>query len=203
MVDIPKHEMDSETHLSEVKEWHSNRLMELRKPDGWLSVIGLHWLEPGENTFGSDPSNKVVFPDLPGIPGRIGSFIVEKNRVEMVVEPEVEVTIEGEPVRSSVIYGKSKRPITASLGSLHWQVIKRQDLIGVRLRDSANPAIATFKGVECFPVSLDWRIPARARGVKAEDRWETPMGLKVFGPQHFGWDIEHVPLERAYKTFEK
>ena len=173
MVDDQKHEMDPETHLTEVKEWHSNRLMELRKPDGWLSVIGLHWLRPGENTFGSDPSNAVVFPDLPEIPDRIGSFILENNRVHMVVEPEVNVTIQGEPVTSTVIHGKSKRPITASLGSLHWQVIKRQDLFGVRLRNSVNPAIEAFKGVECFPVSLGWRIPARF------DRYDPPIRIEV------------------------
>jgi len=39
-------------------------------------------------------------------------------------------------------------------------------------------------------------------GVKAEDRWETPMGLKIFGPQHFRWDIEHVPIDKAYKKIE-
>jgi len=39
-------------------------------------------------------------------------------------------------------------------------------------------------------------------GVKAEDRWETPMGLKVFGPQHFRWDIEHISIDKAYKKIE-
>jgi DUF917 family protein len=39
-------------------------------------------------------------------------------------------------------------------------------------------------------------------GVKAEDRWETPMGLKLFGPQHFRFDIPHVPIDRIYKRFE-
>ena len=38
-------------------------------------------------------------------------------------------------------------------------------------------------------------------GVKAEERWETPIGLKLFGPQHFRYDISHVPLEKAYKAF--
>jgi DUF917 family protein len=36
-------------------------------------------------------------------------------------------------------------------------------------------------------------------GVKAEERWETPMGLKLFGPQHFRYDIPHVPIEKAFK----
>lgn len=33
-------------------------------------------------------------------------------------------------------------------------------------------------------------------GVEIEQEWETPMGLKIFGPQHFRWDIEHVPIRQ-------
>jgi hypothetical protein len=39
-------------------------------------------------------------------------------------------------------------------------------------------------------------------GVKAEDRWETPMGMKIFGPQHFRWDINHVPINKVFKKLE-
>jgi len=31
---------------------------------------------------------------------------------------------------------------------------------------------------------------------------ETPMGLKLFGPSHFRFDIQHVPIDKAYKKFE-
>jgi hypothetical protein len=33
-------------------------------------------------------------------------------------------------------------------------------------------------------------------GVEIEQAWETPMGLKIFGPKHFRWDIEHVPIRK-------
>ena len=33
-------------------------------------------------------------------------------------------------------------------------------------------------------------------GIKAVDQWRTPKGIEVFGPKHFGYDIE-------YKSFEK
>ncbi|MCD6263896.1 DUF917 domain-containing protein [Candidatus Bathyarchaeota archaeon] len=36
-------------------------------------------------------------------------------------------------------------------------------------------------------------------GVKNDERWETPMGLKLFGPQHFFFDIEHVPIDQLVK----
>jgi len=36
-------------------------------------------------------------------------------------------------------------------------------------------------------------------GVKNDERWETPMGLKLFGPQHFFFDIEHIPIDKLVK----
>ena len=39
-------------------------------------------------------------------------------------------------------------------------------------------------------------------GVKAEERWETPMGLKLFGPQHFRFDIQHKTIDQIYKKLE-
>ena len=33
-------------------------------------------------------------------------------------------------------------------------------------------------------------------GIKAVDQWRTPKGIEVFGPKHFGYDIEYKPLEK-------
>jgi len=33
-------------------------------------------------------------------------------------------------------------------------------------------------------------------GIKALERWRTPRGIEIFGPKHFGFDIEYVPLEK-------
>jgi uncharacterized protein (DUF1684 family) len=203
--------IDPEAHLSDVEAWHSNRLKELKKPDGWLSVVGLFWLEPGENTFGSDPSNDVVFPSINGIPDRIGSFILENKQVRMEVQPGVNVTIDGESVTSEIVHGKSKRPITASLEPLHWQVIQRQDLIGVRLRNTAIPGIETFPGIKRYPVSLDWRIPAWFDRYDPQKRIEIPNilgqvsrqfspGAVVFnvGSEEFRLDVTGNPESKSF-----
>ena len=95
--DLPQ--MDPEVHAAEIQAWQTRRVEGLKAPTSWLSVIGMDWLAPGPNTFGSDPSNAVIFPDLPGVPGRIGVFVVEKSVVRLVVQPGVNVTIKGEPVR--------------------------------------------------------------------------------------------------------
>ena len=135
-------QMDPEVHREEIDAWHARRMEQLRQPDGWLSVIGLDWLEQGENTFGSDSANAVVFPMLPGVPARAGTFVLEGEQVRMEVEPGVDVTNGGELVTSLVLYPtEGQRPVSPRLASLRWQVIQRQDLIGIRLRDTANAAI--------------------------------------------------------------
>ena len=170
--DLPQ--MDPEVHRSEIQAWQARRVEGLKAPTGWLSVIGLDWLEPGENSFGSDSSNAVVFPAVAGVPGHVGSFFLEGGEVRMEVEPGVSVTAGGEPVTSLVLYSQeTRRPPTAQLASLRWQVIQRQDLIGIRLRDTANAAIEAFEGIESFPLSLDWRIPA------SFDRYDPPRVIEV------------------------
>ena len=36
----------------------------------------------------------------------------------------------------------------------------------------------------------------RVFGITAHERWRTPKGIEVFGPKHFGFDIEYIPLEK-------
>ncbi|HHW03332.1 MAG TPA: DUF917 family protein, partial [Thermoanaerobacterales bacterium] len=35
-------------------------------------------------------------------------------------------------------------------------------------------------------------------GLPAPKEWRTSEGLKVFGPKHFGYDIEYVPIEKKF-----
>ena len=164
--------LDPEVHLSEIESWHARRVESLRRPDSWFSLAGLYWLEPGPNSFGSDPSNNVVFP--PSASPRIGSFIRSGNSVEMNVVQGVPVTHAGQPVSSLVLSsGDRGRPPTVHLGSLQWFVIERADRIGIRLRDTENPAIAAFDGIEMFPIDVGWRIPARF------DRYDPPKMIRI------------------------
>src|SRR5436190_17044257 len=45
------------TYREEIDRWHVERLEKVKAPNGWLNLVGLYWLEPGINTFGSDAGN--------------------------------------------------------------------------------------------------------------------------------------------------
>jgi len=47
-----------------------------------------------------------------------------------------------------------------------------------------------------WPAEWETGRPVTVIGLEIEQEWETPMGLKIFGPQHFRWDIEHVPIRQ-------
>lgn len=51
-----------------------------------------------------------------------------------------------------------------------------------------------------WPGEWETGRPVTVIGVEIEQEWETPMGLKLFGPQHFRWDIEHVPIRQLVET---
>jgi uncharacterized protein (DUF1684 family) len=54
----------------------------------------------------------------------------------------------------------SQAPV-ASHGSSQWFVIRRDKDVGIRLRDLTSKAVQEFKGIERFPVDLQWRVTAR------------------------------------------
>jgi hypothetical protein len=123
-------------------------------------VIGLHWLGKGENTFGGDSTNAVVF-QKEGIPKAMGTITVEDSVLRVAIAPGVEVLHEGSPVTAMVLHHDQEEghePTELHYGTLMWYAIKRGDRVGIRLKDSDSPALRGFKGIESFPIDRAWRI---------------------------------------------
>ena len=166
--------LDPVAHKTEIQKWQSERLASLTKDDGWLTLVGLFWLNEGENKFGSDEKNAVVLPKDKA-PSDAGSFWLEKGHVRLVARPEAKIFLAG---RSDidVKYDTNTKPLTAldlrddnddngptmlKLGSLLINVIKRGERIGVRVKDTESQTRSEFKGLEYYPIDPKWRLEAR------------------------------------------
>jgi uncharacterized protein (DUF1684 family) len=145
----------------EIADWQAKRIRDLKAPNGWLNLVGLYWLEAGPNTFGSGSDNKIVFP-AGSIDPSAGSFERSGNTVKLVVANNVTITVNGKSVKEAIIYDgdSSTPPAVIASGRLRWTVIRRDDRIGIRLRDTASPLLTQFKGIDHFPVDTAWRITA-------------------------------------------
>jgi len=150
-------------YSDEIAKWHADRIERLKSPTGWLSLAGLYWLKPGENTFGTDPANAIVFPAGKG-PAIMGTIIVEGANVRVKITPGVDVLHDGAPVDTLVLHHDQEEgiePTVLSHGSLSWFPIERAGRLGIRVKDGESEALRLFTGIERFPVDRRWRIEGR------------------------------------------
>jgi uncharacterized protein (DUF1684 family) len=145
-------------YREEVETWIEGREERLGRPDGYLSIVGLFWLRDGENTFGSDPSSDLVFPDK--APASIGRFDVVDGQVMVTVDPTAGVTHNGTAVRALALSDDrgADGPTILEMGTLTWYVIKRGDRLLIRLRDSESKLRKSFAGLKRFAIDEKWRF---------------------------------------------
>ncbi|MFC1651206.1 DUF1684 domain-containing protein [Candidatus Latescibacterota bacterium] len=150
---------DTSSYVLSIQEWHGNRIESLKK--NVLSVVGLFWLKDGENSFGSDPTNDIVFQKEES-PEFIGTFTVRNGKVRIKINPGIEVLCEGETVSEMELQNDFDGKATIlSLEPLSWYVIRRNEDFGIRLRDIENPLISQFKSIVAFTIDPEWRLEAR------------------------------------------
>ena len=153
---------DEAAHKSEIQKWQSDRLASLTKEDSWLTLVGLFWLNEGENKFGSDTGNPVVLPRYKA-PRLAGSLWLENGRVRLATRPGVEITADGNAVTTLDLKDDNddSGPTILKLGSLIINVVKRSDRIGVRVKDTESLTRQEFKGLEYYPIDPKWHLEAR------------------------------------------
>jgi len=170
-------------HEAAVRAWWAARDARLRDPDGWLTLVGLHWLEPGENRFGSDRSNQVVLRGG-GVPAHAGTLVVE-NGVVRLGDDGLADDLSGEPT-------------VIDLGSLRMYVIRRGERLGLRVRDHDSPALVAFEGMRHFPIDPGWRVSARFEPAPAGREIEI---VDITGVVSLEPTPGHVAFERGGVTW--
>lgn len=154
--------IDVEGYKKEIEQWQTKRVTRLTSETGWLTLCGLFWLKEGENTFGSDSSNLIVFPPSKA-PKFAGSLLLDHGAIRMQAKHDVATKIKDSLVTTAIMKTDgegSEDPTTVSLESLFFYVIKRGDQLGVRVKDKENLARVNFKGLEYFPIDPRWRFEA-------------------------------------------
>jgi len=147
------------TYESEIKEWREKRVNSLKDENGWLNLVGLLWLEEGENTFGGNSENDIVFPANKS-KAELGKFILKDGKVTLVANKDAEVFQDEKPVETVDIFPYEK-PIVLKHSSLRWYIIKRGDKYAVRLRDLESQQLKGFKGIDSYPIQPDWNVKAK------------------------------------------
>ena len=145
-------------YVSDIQAWRVQRVASLRGENGWLNLAGLFRLQEGKNTFGSDPSNDLVFPKGARF---LGSLILEDGAVQAEIAPDVLVYQGDSAVQKKEIFSQKEEPIGLQHQSLRWFVIQRGDHYYVRLRDLESSNLTRFRSMDNFPIDKRWCVEAR------------------------------------------
>lgn len=146
-------------YLQEINSWDKARAAYLLSPDGWVNLEGLFWLKPGKNSFGRDAANDIVFTNA-SFPKQAGFFEWVNGQVSWVTNKEVVVSIRDTPISHALIFEEGKQTPLLASGSFRWNIIKRDDKIGIRFRNLASPSLKKFKGINRYGVNVKWRVTA-------------------------------------------
>ncbi|WP_123769609.1 DUF1684 domain-containing protein [Vulcaniibacterium tengchongense] len=147
----------------ELRLWREQRLADLTRADGWTSLVGLHWIDPGAHYIGSGRRNGIR---LAAGPEHFGMIDLKSGRLRFVPERGVAITLDGEPLRGEAILRADDAPTGPSVlgfddGKGQAMVIKRGDRYALRVKHADAPTRTGFRGLEYWPASRDWRVEAR------------------------------------------
>jgi uncharacterized protein len=143
----------------EIMEWRKGRVEELKNENGWLNLAGLFWLKEGENSFGSDISNDIIFPNGRAKPF-MGKFVLANGVVTFSSLLKKQILINNIGSQEAQLFPSEENKVS-SFGSLRWFVIKRGQKYGVRLRDLESEFLQEFKGISYFDIDPSWRVKAK------------------------------------------
>jgi len=145
----------------EIETWRQRRAGRLLRDDGWLTLAGLAWLDPGSNSFGSGPAAKIPLRG-PGVPPVAGAIVLENGRTRLDPAAGAALTADGRPAApSDLVSDENGSQTVLRIGTFSFFVIRRGEKMGVRVRDTESPARRNFKGLEYFPIDPAWRVTAR------------------------------------------
>ena len=161
-------EKNWEDYLQSLNEWKVERVENLKKPMGYLSMIGLYWLQDGTYSIGSEEGNDIIFP--PELPGEIGEITLMQGKLTYSSKNK-NVTMDGMPSNDKRINSDADGEATMfNWGSHFWYVIKRGEQYGIRMKDTLAEARLNMTQIPMFDPSSKWVVKGKLSASKEDSK---------------------------------
>ncbi len=150
-------------HQQEIFDWRADRVQRLQKPDGWLSLVGMHWLDMGSTRVGTGALNGTR---LTVGPEKLGLITVGKDRkITFTPEAGVEVTIDGVAAKASAPLvpdsAGTATVVAFNKGDASFIVIERGGRFALRVRNANAITRVGFTGIDYFDIDPGFRFKAK------------------------------------------
>lgn len=150
------------TFLADNAIWQTERREGLLAPDGWTSLVGLHWLELKAHYIGSGDGSGIK---LEVGPPKLGLVQRDGDKVFFTPERGVAMTADGQPLtrRVELVYAPNGPATVIGFDDAADQVtlIRRGPRFGLRLKSANAPARVNFTQLDYWQPAPAWRIEGR------------------------------------------
>jgi uncharacterized protein len=188
--------MLTKKYLSKLIDWQQEKETVLIAEDGWLSVVGLHWLSEGDQSIGSSNQCDILIP-VKSCAEIIGKLSLNKNKVIFSTNDSV-VLLNGKPsINDTVLFPDiSGTPTIISSGDISFFIIVRGDMIGVRVKHNSNKRRKNFPGRKWFPANEEFIIKGEFQSFDKPRKINIPnilgqtMESEFLGKIIFDWNGE-------------
>ena len=142
--------------------WREERRQALLQPDGWTTLMGLHWLELKAHYIGSGPGSGIK---LAVGPKKFGMVKQEAGKVFFTPEAGLALTLNGAPLKGRVQLQSDHDEVPGIIGFDEGKgvlaLIKRGERYGLRVKHADAPSRLDFSGLEYWPADADWNIEGK------------------------------------------
>ena len=141
----------SREHLA----WHAQRIASLRAEDGWLTLVGLDFLDDGSYTIGSCGSASFSYANC--AEPIVGRLDVAGSQVRFTATGASEGVL-------LVDDGSADATHPASVirsGPVSFALVRRNGRLALRVRDNQSPVRTGFGGIGLFPYDPAFAVDAQ------------------------------------------
>jgi len=136
-------------YAREIEEFRAHREAEINSDEGWITLVGLYWLKPGENRVGSDPASEVALPAT--APKRVGLIVTAHGAAQFRPAPGIKLKDGALRPDEDVL----------RIGRITFFLVEREGKLAVRVKDNDSEARKAFTGLRWYPVDPGWKLEAR------------------------------------------
>ena len=144
------------------RQWRQQRDDDLRKPDGWTSLIGLHWIGLKAHYVGSAPDNGVRIAIGPA---QIGMLSQSDGRWFLTPSKATELSVDDKPVKGRFELLDSTHPqpsiVKFDQGEGQLMMLKRGDRYALRVKHAEAPTRVNFAGGHYWDPDSSWVIKGK------------------------------------------
>ncbi|RUL79858.1 DUF1684 domain-containing protein [Dyella choica] len=161
--DTPQQAATPDAYQQSIEKWRAERVARLTAADGWLSLIGLEWLQEGANKLGSAADNDII---LQAGPTHLGVITLDSSgQASIKLAPGSGATIDGKPLQEAALIDDmhvkgDAAPTKVAFGTASFYVIDREGRKALRVKDAEAATRKHFLGIDYFPIDRSWHIVA-------------------------------------------